>query len=286
MLLFIALLPITLQEATSLAPDALAIGLGLFLTSFVMYLSYGRKTTLGKKELVLLYVLAVLIGLCKIVYFPLVLLFVTIPAERFGSKKKKWVHLTMIAVITLAVNLSWLLVSSSLLIEFNPGVDSKAQVATILSNPIKYLMVMFRTISESSMSWMQNMLGTALGSFSFNMPLVMFLVAFGFWLILLVQRDETLKLKKWDRWVYLLVFCVIVLLIMTSLYVQWTAVGAEKIDGVQGRYFLPIMILLPVVICRTNIRKIYPTIITQRTVLCYSLFMNIIALVMFFAQNA
>ena len=130
------------------------------------------------------------------------------------------------------------------------------------------------------------MLGTALGSFSFNMPLVMFLVAFGFWLILLVQRDETLKLKKWDRWVYLLVFCVIVLLIMTSLYVQWTAVGAEKIDGVQGRYFLPIMILLPVVICRTNIRKIYPTIITQRTVLCYSLFMNIIALVMFFAQNA
>lgn len=285
-LLFIALLPITLQEATSLAPDALAIGLGLFLVAFVLYLSYGRKTVLGKKEFIILYTIAIVIGLCKIVYFPLVLLFVTIPYERFGSKKKKWTHLAIIAVVTLAVNLSWLAISSSLLIEFNPGVDSKAQVAGILSNPFRYLMVMFRTVSENGSSWMQNMLGTVLGAFRFNMPLTMFLVAFGFWLILLVQRDESLKLKKGDRWVYAIVFFIIVLLIMTSLYVQWTAVGAEKIDGIQGRYFLPIMLLIPVIICRTNSKKTQPEIIPQRAVLYYSLFMNIAAVTMFFAQNA
>lgn len=286
MLLFIALLPITLQEATSLAPDALAIGLGLFLVAYVMYLSYEKKTVMSKKELALLYIIAIVIGLCKIVYFPLVLLFVTIPAERFGSKKKKWIHLGIIAVLTLAVNLSWLAISSSLLIEFNPGVDSKAQVAGILSNPFKYLMVMFRTVSENGSVWMQNMLGTVLGSFKFNMPLVMFLVAFSFWLLILAQRDESLKLKKYDRLVYIIVFFAIVLLIMTSLYVQWTAVGAEKIDGIQGRYFLPILILLPVMICRTNNKKTQSPIISQNTVLYYSLFMNVIAVTMFFAQNA
>ena len=33
-------------------------------------------------------------------------------------------------------------------------------------------------------------------------------------------------------------------LMFTSLYMQWTSVGAQVIDGIQGRYFIPLLYLL------------------------------------------
>ena len=32
----------------------------------------------------------------------------------------------------------------------------------------------------------------------------------------------------------------------TTMFIQWTKVGETVIDGVQGRYFLPIMLLIPI----------------------------------------
>ena len=58
--------------------------------------------------------------------------------------------------------------------------------------------------------------------------------------------DESLKnkLKNYQVvWITLVVLAVIGL-VFTSLYVQWTTVGKESIAGVQGRYFLPILPLI------------------------------------------
>ena len=283
--LFIALLPITLQEATSLAPDALAIGLGIFMFSYVLYLVYGREKILGKKELALLYIMAIVMGFCKIVYLPLVLLYLVIPQERFGSKKKKWIHLAIIGGVTAALNLAWLMVSSGFLVEFNPGVDSKEQLVWILSHPFGYLKVIVRTIMTNAELWMSNMLGMHLGPFAFNLPSVIFIISLAMFAVLFIQRDETLNIKKFDRWVFIAVFCIITLLIFTSLYIQWTAVSAPIIDGVQGRYFLPILLLVPVMFCKKPTKRPRTTLVSEKMVLSYSVLVNIIALITIFIQN-
>lgn len=36
--------------------------------------------------------------------------------------------------------------------------------------------------------------------------------------------------------------------IILALYVNWTPVAATHIDGVQGRYFLPLMLFLPIIV--------------------------------------
>ena len=51
-------------------------------------------------------------------------------------------------------------------------------------------------------------------------------------------------------WIALVVLA-IVTLIFTSLYVQWTTIGGESIAGVQGRYFLPILPLIMLLIGST-----------------------------------
>ena len=39
----------------------------------------------------------------------------------------------------------------------------------------------------------------------------------------------------------------IILLIFTSLYVQWTPLKNDVIIGIQGRYFIPILIFVPLI---------------------------------------
>ena len=284
--LFIALLPITLQEATSISPDALTIGLCVFFVSYVLYLAYGKKTLLNKKDYAVLIICSLLIGFCKIVYLPLVLLLLVIPKERFKSKKHKWWFIGILFAVVAVINVIWLMVSSKYLIQYQEGVNSKEQLMGIIKNPFRYMVVMFRSVNVNGQVWLSNLLGMSLGAFKFNLPSVLFFVTFTVMILLFAQRNETLKLRKFDRWIFAFVFLIISVLILTSLYMQWTTYGADVIDGVQGRYFLPILLLLAVVFCRKDSLKKYPVLVSNEFVLYYGLFTNVVALVTIFAQNA
>lgn len=286
--MFLALLPITIQEATSLAPDALAIGLGIFLISYVCYLVYVRKTKLKLPEIVLLYGMGILIGYCKIVYLPLVALYLLIPAERFGSKRAKWVHASVLTVLLLVLNLTWLSTSSRFLVEFNPGVNSQEQMVGILHNPLHYLKVLSNSFNVMGEFYLTSLLGINLGSFAFNLPPVFFFISFALFVILFAQRDETLKVTSFQRTIFGATFCLITLLTFTSIYIQWSPVNLPYVDGVQGRYFLPILLLVPLAIIRPYSKKninAQRTIISLDTIVCYALTANLVAVVMFFAQN-
>ena len=273
--LFVALLPITLQEATSLSPDALTIGLSIFFISYIIYLAYGRKKELKKGDYIILSACSLLIGFCKIVYLPLILLLLLIPEAKFKTKRRRWLFLGILFVFVAAVNLAWLAFSSRYLIEYKSGVNSKEQLMGIIGNPFRYLMVMFRSACVHSQLWLSNMLGMSLGSFKFNLPSVLF-----------VQKSESLVYKKADRWIILFVFLAIFVLILTSLYMQWTPYGEDLIDGVQGRYYLPILMLVPLIVCPTRSGKKPLAMVSEDLIVYNIVFINMVALVTIFAQNA
>lgn len=284
--LFIALLPITLQEATSLSPDAIAIGLSLFFVSYIMFLAYGKRKLLEKRDYIILSICSIVIGFCKIVYLPLVLLLLLIPKEKYKSSKQRWLFLGILLAVVALLNLGWLMISSRYLVESRSGVNSKEQLMGIIRNPFKYLMVMFRSTNAYAYYWLSSMLGMSLGSFTFNLPGILFFVSFTMMVLLFIQSGESFNYKKADRWIMLFVFLVIVVLVMTSLYMQWTPYGEELVDGVQGRYYLPILMLVPMIICRKKEDGKYPALVSNHLILYYSLFVNVVALVTIFAQNA
>ena len=62
--------------------------------------------------------------------------------------------------------------------------------------------------------------------------------------------DQTIKdkFKLYQKvWISLTIIAVIGL-IFTSLYVQWTTIGSDSILGIQGRYFIPILPLIALLI--------------------------------------
>lgn len=284
-LVFVALLPITIQEATSLAPDALTIGLAIFMIAYVISLAYEKKKEIKNKQKIILIIVAVLMSLCKIVYLPMVFLYLVLPAEKFGSKKKKWIFVVGVIILAIIFNLAWLSISFNYITETNPGVDAKGQVVGILANPIHYSNVLVNTIGGHSLRWSQEFLGVSLGAMDFRLPLIFFIMSFVMLIIILVQCNESLKIKIFERCVFIGVFISVCLLICTSLYVQWTALNNDIIEGIQGRYFLPVALLVPLMLCNNNHNRKYNITVTDKAVLCYSLFVGVMACVTILVSN-
>jgi len=286
-LIFLSLLPITLQEAASLSPDALTIGLCFFTISFVLYLAYAKKDKLSPLELTILYLSAAVIGLCKIVYLPILLLYFIIPAERFGSKKQKIIHATAMIVITVAVNLSWLIISSRYLVDSSStGVDPDLQLAHLISNPFRYLIVLARTVEARLPFYLTSGIGLTLGHFAVNLPNIFLYLTLMMATLILFQTAEHFKnVKPFERAIFIITPLSICLLMFTSLYLQWTAVDAPIVDGVQGRYFLPFLPLLPVIFNINKPKINRPSPIRLRHILIFLAIFDLVAILKIFLAN-
>lgn len=287
-ILFMALFPVTLQEATSLSPDALTIGLSVFLISFVCYLAYGKKGKMNRKELSVLYVLAIIIGFCKIVYLPLLLLYFLIPTERFGGVKQRRLHAAIMCGIVFLLNAGWLLISSRYLVAVRAGVNPGEQVKYMMSHPHYFLTSLLATMSARLDYWSSTMFGMSLGHYEIYLPQIYYYLYLVIFLLLLVQNSERFVIKKSDKWIIISVCIIVYCLIATSLYIQWTPVGDYYIDGIQGRYFLPILLLLPLAFCPTKeAKKPKPSfnIVKQELIVYSGIFCNVAALTCIFVAN-
>lgn len=246
---FIALLglvPINIQSANSMSADADALALVVAMTVFALYMRYGEKGIIKRGQLILLYVLTGFLSLCKVVYMPFCLFLFLIPRKRFKSRKNYWSHVVCAGAMILVLSFGWLIVASGYLCESQPGVDTAAQLAGILKDPAGFVMIFVRSLDAFGVTYLTEMMGSSLGWL--NIP-VCGLFAVGYLLILVLQvsgnddmqgiRPE-LFVRSMLGGISILVFG----LIFVTLYGQWTAYGYDKILGIQGRYFLPLLLPL------------------------------------------
>lgn len=247
LLLIPAMIPIAIEGFTSLSPDAMTISMSFLYIAYILQLAFGKKKKIQLKEKIILLVMSVIIALCKIVYIPLVGLVLIIPKEKFKNEnnKSKMINFCIIAGIAVVINLLWLGISSRYLANFREG-DSKIQVLLALQNPIQYIQTVLYTINLNGHSYLMSLFGNAIGWGEFVKldSIVPYTILAMYLFVASTDEEIKGKLKKYQIMWILLVVLAICALIFTSLYVQWTTVGKESILGIQGRYFLPILPLI------------------------------------------
>lgn len=254
--MLIALLPISLQEGISLAPDALTISLSLLLVSYILHLRYSNSSKLNNKHFVVLIVLSTICSLCKIVYIPIVLLSLLIPNDKFKSKRDKYFKVLFILLICIVLNIGWTLFASRYLTALNPGVNSKEQVRFILSHPFEYIKIIFNTYKDSYIGLIYQAFGISLGVFSvYTYKIYPILSGIILLIICIFNRFKNILLNKKEKIIYLLISFSIIILITTSLYVQWTPLKNSVVNGIQGRYFIPILIFAPLIMMNDKNKK-------------------------------
>lgn len=248
--------PMSMQEMASLAPDGFTIALSMAFLAYIFRIRC-RKEAIGKKEMVLVGLMGIVIALCKIVYVVLLLLVFLLPREKFTGKKQAMLFQFGIPGAAFAMNLIWLKISAGYLIEFMPGVSSREQVKYVLGDLPNYCVVVMKTLWMWGVDWVQCMVGRLLGALNVEISGIV-------WMGLLVMfvyevcncRQMAWKAGRKDWMVFIFIFLSGSALICTSIYVQWTAVASDTIAGVQGRYFTPILPCLAMAaVCGFHLRE-------------------------------
>lgn len=246
-----ALLPLFLETCPSASGDALVYGLISLLFAYVSKLRVEKKSV----NYVALALMILLLALIKIVYLPICALALLIPKESFRSKKNKYLALGVIFLCAVVANLVWLKIASQFLY-FREGVNPDQQVNFILMHMARFAFILLNTITEQSGNWVIQLFGGGLNSYGIKPDLCLSLS-----LILVFAGTVTKyfdpRRSSWSRKERILlcgICCIVFLLTLLSLYLQWTPVGSPMIDGFQGRYLAPILPLLFSSLCCTKMQ--------------------------------
>lgn len=285
--LIICLLPINIFSAICISGDTVTNAVcTLFIA--IIYRKIYLKEKINKKEKILLVALACMTALCKIVYLPFVTLSLLLKEDNFENKKEWKKFIVILIAASIIVGLGWFVVGSTNLANSNSL--SKEQLKYILTNPFEYCAIIARTFTQYGAQYIfQLCTGHELMCHAKTTvyPIISYITSIALFMSLFTNEDnkkmEVNILRK--IWVALIILGTS-LLIVTAIYIQWTSlpgigkVGNEIIKGIQGRYFIPVVLLLIFIANKTKLntnQKILITtvILMQLPVICQ--IMNVFA---------
>ena len=239
-LLIIMFLPMMIQEATSLSADALTNGTTFLFISYILYLKYNDKSKVEKKHMIIISLVAIIMSICKIVYLPICLLIFLIPKQKFRNKNQKFIWIGMLALLVCIISLFFFYLTTGYVLRTESNIDTISQVRYILSNPFRYMLAIFRTIYKDFHLFVVSFVGEALCWYDVTISPVFTKLM---WLIIIVVIIlDNIQLKVNYYLLYVFVTLSVIALIFTSEYLSWTPIGSLFIEGIQGRYFIPLFI--------------------------------------------
>ncbi|MBV9929631.1 MAG: DUF2142 domain-containing protein [Alphaproteobacteria bacterium] len=235
-----ALMPMTAASAASLGQDGLVLGSCAILAALAVRARLAGRWT--ARDLALLALFAAILALTKFIYLPLLAL-ALLPLPARG--RTAWAASPLaIAAAALLLGALWLHATAGEAVRMLPGAaDPGAQLAFILAHPLGFAATLARTLvargpwmllSNFSFAWMT--VGPSFGAALLALAALVVGMRRG-------SASSPALPRAWAWWAWLLALA-IAGAIATALYLAGTPLGGPLIDGLQGRYFLP---LLPVV---------------------------------------
>lgn len=260
-LLAIALLPLTLQEAASASCDGMVIaGISWITVELLRRIgTIGRRTPGDSLRFAGMGVLAVL---CKLTYAPVLLLGLMPGAADGEARKQKRRENLLMAAGFLAAAVLWY-VLSIMRLSARQGMTGEAmnRLGRVLANPLTLIGMQVRTLIHQAPGWIRQLFGVfgRLDVFS-PWPLTILLGVSFLGVALTDAGTGGLLPEKKERRKLLILLILAVLLCWTllsgALLVWWTGEDSAVIKGIQGRYFLPFLFCLLLCLPKVRIRSL------------------------------
>lgn len=255
----LSLMPMTLFLAPSISTDPLLIGVSIL---FFAYLTHymAAKEKLVIRDIAPIIILAIALATMKQTYFIIILLMVLLHHKFKTTRDRNWMYALGIGVPIFMVGI-WTLLIRHMNIVVSTATGKDTQILSLLTSPLNVIEVYLNTIifKFDSVTW--TFFGV-LGRLSLPIPLlcvILLAVALAFSLGL---NTGVLRLKRWQIALFAAVFAGSILLIFTSFYLFWSPFGSRYIDGLQGRYFIPVVVFaLPLLAKIKFERASHPVII-------------------------
>lgn len=238
-LALIATMPLTIAQVSSTSYDAFILTLTMIILAYFIKM---YKDKAENKDLAIFFISILLISLIKPPYILLSLIILIIPKENF-SVNEKYVYLTAILIFV-----ATLLSVSNFLTPSLPSSNNTTgnQITFILNNPLIITDLIKNSITLIPDTFILN---TGLFHYADFKGLKLYNIAYMLFFILFsIFYKQDINLEKNKRLLLSLIFLMCYFSIFLVLYIIWTPIGSDTILGVQARYFIPIMALLPLII--------------------------------------
>lgn len=237
----LALTPMAVFLRASASADALGTAVAFLLAGLVARLAWGEDGRAGWREIGLLAACSMALCLAKPVYVPLAFLALLIPAHRFPGGRRG-PALLLIGVTTAAAFGLAIQTAAAVDIPVRPDfpVDRERQIRDALADPLRVAGIVGEDYLRQGDRYAAQIVGQ-LGWLDANLPRpLLWGYAALLALLALVDTRRTVAVELWQRALLAVVALAILGLVSASQYAAWTPYGADYVEGIQGRYFLPL----------------------------------------------
>lgn len=240
----LALMPMSLSLAGAYTCDVAVLVLNfLWMAVILKTMTLPQTVKFTNKWIITLAVLGVLIALSKsyILLLPLIFL---LPPRLFNTKKDYFISVLGILAVAFAGLAYWSFCIKGLSLDMNDSfANSAMQMEFIKTHPLAYILVLIKTFFVKTPRLLITMIGV-LGWQDTKLDWITY-IAYPVLIYFAVRADNfDFKLEKWQKvliWAVLIAGTVIT---YTSLYIMWSPVGNSVVLGLNGKYFIPLMLPL------------------------------------------
>lgn len=247
----IACFPLSIIQAASCSCDAFIFSFTLLVIAYLAYMYKSKEGSLTKKHILIYTLLVLILGISKVTFGALILLILIIPKNRYKNPKDYYLGLISIIFILLCL-LGWskFYAMDGITHSWRKGlfkqnhVNSTEQLSYMLSNP--QAITTFAQIGNQLAPQVDAL--TRFYSEFKTFPLFNYMyIIFATLFVLFYPIKE--NLRKNNRIIVGLTLAIIILGTYIVQYLTWAPVGSTNLldAGVVPRYFLPTLVLLPLI---------------------------------------
>jgi uncharacterized membrane protein len=244
----IALIPTTLAQTSTVSADTLMLALCFLAVSLTLRFAF-RTKDITKKEIAALIATFGLLSLTKAPLFSLSIFTILLLANPIISRRKALKIAAACIGVALLGALMWSGLTKNLVAygyHNDMGTSYAQQLHFITHKPFEYARVLYNTFATSELD---DRVVSFYGNFGWlDTPIPLLFISIGIvvlsFSIFITARSEPLKISKNIRWVASLTALAVLFISITSQYLFAVEVKKPWVFGVQGRYFIPSLLVL------------------------------------------
>lgn len=285
LLSIIGLMPTPMFIAANYAYDPFVTGCISIALAIIINEMIDKDSKMKVKNMILFVLFMCLGCMPKAVYIPFILLALFLKKDKFKNKKQSVIFKSTVLVGFFAM-MSTFVLPSLLNTGTNMG-DARGgntnvaeQLGLILTHPLAYIELWGRKVGSTFQDFVfgESVFGL-LGHLNATpvVPVIILLIVFVIFTDNVDIDDRRFDVKQ--KVTISILITMVIGLIWTALYLSFTEVGSNNIVGVQGRYYIPFLILLYAMFIPKKIKNTMNPIVYNRII--YSLSAAILFVTMY-----
>jgi uncharacterized membrane protein len=237
----LALTPMAIFLRGSASADTLTMAAAFLLTGTVARLAWAEEARGGWGDVATLTACSAALCLSKPVYVTLAFLVLLIPAARLPGGRRGPALLLFAAVTAAAFGMGMATAGAvDVPVRLDAPVDRDHQIESALAEPLRVARIITEDYLRMGWRYVAQIVGQ-LGWLDANLPKpLLWGYAFLLGLLVLFDTRRTVAVSPGQRLLLALVALATLALVSASQYAAWTPYGADYVEGIQGRYFIPL----------------------------------------------